>query len=83
MRRFRTASLSRTYSAASRKPPPIVPRVEETGGRSIPSDPHFQPEPGLNLTARVEYGKRNGGPPLAILVDLGGAAKAGDQRTRQ
>ena len=45
------------------------------GGRGAARVIHFQPEPGLNLTARVEAGK-SPGAPLAIVLDLEGARKA-------
>jgi cephalosporin-C deacetylase-like acetyl esterase len=54
--------------------PPVAPRSESIeGGRTRLV--HFQSEPGLDLTARVEAGK---GPnaPLAILIDLDGAQEA-------
>jgi cephalosporin-C deacetylase-like acetyl esterase len=54
--------------------PPDPPRVEtvtDAPARLI----QFQPERGLNLTARVEAGKSTASP-LAILLDLEGARKA-------
>ncbi len=55
--------------------PPATPRVEgvtDASARLI----HFQPEPGLNLTARVEAGKSTTSP-LAIVLDLGGVRQNG------
>jgi len=55
--------------------PPAPPRVEtvtDAPARLI----HFQPEPGLNLTARVEAGKGTMSP-LVLVIDLDGAGKAG------
>ena len=54
--------------------PPAAPRVE-TGTDSAARLIHFQPEPGLNLTARVEAGKSTTAP-LVLVIDLEGAGKA-------
>jgi cephalosporin-C deacetylase-like acetyl esterase len=54
--------------------PAVEPRIQEAGdGRS--RIVRFRPEPGIDLTARVEAG-RAPSAPLAILIDLEGAEKA-------
>jgi hypothetical protein len=61
--------------------PPTAPRVEvatDAPARLI----HFQPEPGINLTARVEAARKSNSP-LAIVLDLdSGAAGLADEVRR-
>lgn len=54
--------------------PPVAPRVETVSDGRVRLV-HFQSEPGLNLTARLEPGSGKGAP-LAVVIDLDGGAKA-------
>ena len=54
--------------------PPVAPRVETASDGRVRLV-HFQPDPGLNLTARLEPGSDKGAP-LAVVIDLDGRAKA-------
>jgi cephalosporin-C deacetylase-like acetyl esterase len=53
---------------------PVAPRVEALGDGSAKLV-HFQSEPGIDLSARVEAGMRSNAP-LVILIDLDGGEKA-------
>jgi hypothetical protein len=71
---LRTALVEKVFGGFP-APTPISPRSETVEGRPARLV-HFQPEPGLELTARVEAGDGKG-TPLAILIDLDGAEAAG------
>lgn len=72
-KRLRTRLVEKVFGGIPKVPtvPSRVEAIEEGRTRLI----HFQPEPGIDLVAKVESGKRTIAP-LVILIDLDGAAKS-------